>query len=104
MPKSRVNFLVLALDIGTSSARTALFNSWGERLPETGAAESYQLKYGGDGRAELSPADLLRAVDHAQMRTLKAYRKVRASKRPPIAAIAGSALWHGLLGLDRGLR
>src|SRR3954462_1396047 len=101
MARSRPEFLVLAIDIGTSSTRTALFDNHGARLPETAAAESYRVSYGGDGQAELSPARLLGALKRAQGRTMRAYRSRSTRNRPPIQAVSGSALWHGLLGLDR---
>jgi gluconokinase len=98
------DFLVLAVDIGTSSTRTALFDTKARRLPETSTAQNYSVVYGDDGRAELSPFELLRAVTRARDSTLHSYRSVAAAKRLPIRAIGGSALWHGLLGLDRRFR
>jgi gluconokinase len=103
MARSRPEFLVLAIDIGTSSTRTALFDNHGARVPETAAAQAYRVTYGDDGGAELCPADLLRALKRAQARTMAAYRRRSARYRLPIEAVAASALWHGLLGLDRRL-
>src|SRR5437660_11190595 len=100
MVKPRADFLILAFDIGTSSTRTALFDNHGRRLPDSSAAVKYSVDYGNDGRAELSPSTLLRAVTRARNRTLRAYRSVAAAKRLPIRATAASAFWHGLLGLD----
>src|SRR4051812_20971336 len=98
MPKSRPEFLVLAIDIGTSSTRAALFDDRGRRLPDTTAAENYAISYGEDGKAELSPFDLLRAVKRVRDLTLRQYRASGRS-RLSVRAVGGSALWHGLLGL-----
>src|ERR1700759_4415355 len=103
MPKRRSQVLVLAIDIGTSSARTALFDSSGRRLIETTGAEKYRVSYGDDGRAELAPAVLLRAARRAHRRTMRAHTKL-GRRRKPIAMIGGSSFWHGLLGLDQDLR
>jgi gluconokinase len=104
MRKAGSDFLLLAIDIGTSSTRTAFFDDRARRLPETIAAEQYGMIYGSDGRAELSPFDLLGAVTRARSRTLRSYQNLPLSKRLPVSAIGGSALWHGLLGLDRHYR
>src|SRR3954469_521512 len=101
MARSRPEFLVLAIDIGTSSTRTALFDGQARRLPETAAAEQYAVSYSSDGGAELEPAQLLRALKRATTRTLAPHRNNHRSNRVPIQTVSASALWHGLLGLDR---
>jgi gluconokinase len=94
--------MVLAIDIGTSSCRSALYDATGTRLPETIAQFGYTLQTGSDGRAELRPADLDRAVRQAVTATLKIWR---AQKSPrPIIGIGVSCFWHSLLGLDQGGR
>src|SRR4030095_16091131 len=100
MAKRRADFLVLAIDIGTSSTRAALFDNSGRPFPETPASKPYQLTYGSDGKAELNPLELLRAVTRTSDQVLQAYRSRPRSQRLPIRAIGASALWHGLLGLD----
>ena len=97
------NFLVLAIDIGTSSSRTALFSEHGRRLPKTTASQHYSVRYDRHGAAELSPFALHRAVAKCRSETLQAHACSRF-KKIPIAAIGGSSLWHGLLGLDRNLK
>jgi gluconokinase len=88
--------LVLAIDIGSSSTRTALFNQRGRVVPGTGAQRKYSLRYTADGGAELSPGTLLEAVRACLRETLQ--------QRKRIAAVGGSAFWHGLLGLGRNGR
>src|SRR5215212_5299711 len=101
MSKGGREFLVLAMDIGTSSSRAALFDNHGRRLRQTSAAEQYAVRYGPDGRAELSPRELFCAVTRARDQTMRAHRSSRKINRLPIKAVTGSALWHGLLGLNR---
>jgi gluconokinase len=86
---------VLALDMGTSSTRSAIYDAKGRRLLKTTAQVEYSLVTGQDGRAELRPADLERAVMQAFTKTLAAW-----GKRKPVAAIGVSCFWHSLLGLD----
>ncbi|HEX8899271.1 MAG TPA: FGGY family carbohydrate kinase, partial [Chthoniobacterales bacterium] len=91
--------LVLALDIGSSSTRSSLFNERGRALRGTDARRQYSLRYTRDGGAELSPLGLRRAVQACLRETLVASRR-----KMPIVAVGGSAFWHGLLGLDRNRR
>jgi gluconokinase len=100
MPKARPEFLILGFDIGTSSIRTALFDDVGRRLGGAIGSQRYAVVYGADGRAELSPAVVARAVTQARNQTLHSYPSSQAASRVPISVTAGSALWHGLLGLD----
>jgi gluconokinase len=89
---------VLAIDIGTSSSRAAIYDGQGNRLLETTAQVEYPLIAGSDGRAELRPADVQRAIAEVIGKTISAWRKVPG--RGPIAAIGVSCFWHSLLGLD----
>jgi gluconokinase len=91
--------LVLAIDIGSSSTRTALFNQRGRVVPGTDARREYSLRYTADGGAELSPIGLLRTVRACLHETLES-----SPPKQPIVALGGSAFWHGLLGLDRKSR
>jgi gluconokinase len=87
---------VLAIDIGSSSTRTALFNQRGHVVPGTAAQRKYSLRYTAEGGAELSPITLQRAVRECIRETLRSSRS--------IVAVGGSAFWHGLVGLDRKAR
>jgi len=89
---------ILALDIGTSSTRSAIYDAKGNRLMVTTAQFSYPLVTDQDGRAELRPADIERAVGLALEQTLKVWRKLKSPL--PIAGIGVSCFWHSLLGLD----
>jgi gluconokinase len=92
MPR-RPTALVLAMDIGSSSLRTALFTERGARLVATTAARQYALKYTADGGAELDAAVLLRAAKACLRETLN-------DCDAPVIAVAGCGFWHGLLGLN----
>ena len=60
MPR-RPEFLVLAMDIGSSSTRSALFDQKGRVLSETRARSEYAVRYTQDGGAELPAALIQRA-------------------------------------------
>lgn len=96
----RPEFFVLALDIGSSSTRSALFDQRGRLLPQTRASRDYALRYTADGAAELSPLLIRRAVAGCLKRTLQAQRGSPALRKIPIAGVGASAFWHSLLGLD----
>jgi gluconokinase len=104
MPRPRAEFLILSLDIGSSSTRAALFDNHARRLGRTDARAPYSIAYTSDGGAELAPATLQRAVRHAISISLTAHEKSSPRRRLPIRAIATSAFWHGLLGVDRQWR
>jgi gluconokinase len=92
--------LVLALDLGTSSTRTALFDEQAQRLTESTAQQSYPLVTTPDGGAELEPAQLLGAVRHCLEYTLRIYRANPALRTRPIAGIGVSSFWHSFVGVN----
>jgi gluconokinase len=95
-----VSTLILALDIGTSSLKTALFDERGRRLEKTTAHQAYSLRVAHDGTAELAVRDLEQAALRALRATLLARKKIGALKDRPIVAVAASCFWHSLLGYD----
>lgn len=92
--------LILALDIGTSSCRTALFDERGARHADTTQQQAYDLHTDRDGRAELDPSTLLAAVTGCIDRTLAAQAKNRRLKGMAIAAVGTSCFWHSMVGCD----
>ena len=94
MPRRHPESLVLAVDIGTSSVRTALFSPSARCIAGSAASQTYRVRHSADHGAELDPAVLLRA-------TKSCLRKTRSLTTRPIHAIGGSGFWHSLLGLDR---
>ncbi len=89
--------IVLALDLGTSSVRSALFDEKARRLPGSRASEKYRVRHSADHAAELDPATLLRAAQ-------KCLRQTRSLTKGAAPHIVGSGFWHSLLGLDRAGR
>ena len=92
--------LVLALDLGTSSTRTGLFDLEGRRIATTTAQQTYPLLTSADGAAELDPGVLLRAVMHCLDQTIHAYRADPLLRGRPIEGIGVSCFWHSLVGCD----
>ncbi|MEP6822725.1 MAG: gluconokinase, partial [Chthoniobacterales bacterium] len=93
--------LVLAMDIGSSSVRTAFFSANGQRCLPSTASRKYSVKYSGDGGAELDASLILRAASSCVRETLRWRRDSNSHRHAPIAAISGSSFWHSLLALDR---
>ncbi len=93
--------LVLAMDIGSSSTRSFLFEENGRALAGTGASREYSVRYTADGGAELSPMLLRRASAECLRKTLQARRASPSLRKIPIPVLGASAFWHSLLGLDR---
>ena len=86
--------LILAVDIGTSSVRTALFDAGLRRLPGSLAQRAHAVTHAADGAAELDPATLETGL-HACLE----HTAARAGQRL-VTAIGVSCFWHGLLGGD----
>jgi gluconokinase len=92
--------LVLAIDIGTSSLRTALFDAQARRIIQTTAQEKYPLRVTPDGGAELDPQRLRRTFLRCLTRTLRSYRAERSVRSRRIMVVGTSCFWHSLLGTD----
>ena len=101
MAQHRPAALVFAIDLGSSSVRSALFTETGARLAPTIASRHYSICYSADGAAELDPNVLLSSARACMAETLRARSSSRLLIRVPIVAAAGSAFWHGLLGVNR---
>ncbi len=92
--------LILAIDLGSSSVRTAWFSESGVPVAGSSASRKYTIRYTADGGATLDPADVLRAARACVATTLKMRRDSAGLSARPAAGVAGSAFWHSLLGLD----
>jgi gluconokinase len=86
---------VLALDVGTSSARTRVYDEHGEPVPGVGVQERYTSTRGHSGRLGEFDADELLAV------ASDAVERARRETRGDVDAIAISAFWHSLVPVDR---
>lgn len=87
---------IIALDIGTSSVRAALYDDKGEVLPETMVKNERAVTVTDAGGAELDAETALKQVEKAINDVLK--------KCPPNAGeieyAAASCFWHSLIGVD----
>ena len=84
---------ILAIDIGSSSARAALFDEGGNPVEGTLCRVTYRLDTGSDGRAEFDPEQLADRIDALLDR-------VHQAAAAPVRAVGVSCFWHSLLGLD----
>lgn len=88
--------LVLAIDIGTSSARAALYDSRARELTETDARTLREFRTTPDGGAEDDAArmlaDVVRVIDDALARA--------AASNLKIESVAISCFMHSLVGVD----
>jgi gluconokinase len=87
--------LVLAIDIGTSSVRTALFDAKGRLRRGSKTSRGYQVRHSANHGAELDPDELLRAARYCFRQTQSSLDKHER------VVVAGSGFWHSLLGIDR---
>jgi gluconokinase len=92
--------LTLALDLGTSSCRSALFDVRGRRLRDTTAQRSYDLDTDKEGKAELDAATVLHALRACIDTTLAAWSGEPRLRSQPIAAVGTSCFGHSLIGTD----
>jgi gluconokinase len=84
---------ILALDVGTSSARASLYDLRARALPNRAAHIAYSPRVTPEGGAEFDPNWLLDQVCSAIDAALQ------TNTTTPIAAVAISTFWHSLLGL-----
>jgi gluconokinase len=86
--------MVIALDLGTSSARAALYDAGGRAVPGRFHQVAYAPVTTRDGGVEHDPARLLDAAAAC----LDAV--VRAARHDDVRAVGVTSFWHGLLGFD----
>jgi gluconokinase len=88
--------LILALDIGTSSVRSALYDCDGNVLPKTMVKNERQLAATEDGGAEIDANIAFDQVVTAIDDVLKKAKNFKGE----ITHIAASSFWHSLVGID----
>jgi gluconokinase len=88
--------LVLAIDVGTSSVRGALYDALAQRLEETAAHEEHPLAAGPDGAAETSADELAACVE----RVVDAVLAAAAGAAREVAAVGLDTLASTLVGAD----
>ena len=87
---------ILALDIGTSSVRAALYDFDGNVLPETMVKNERTLTATEDGGAEISALEAFAQVEKAVDDVLAKAENVPGN----IEYVAASSFWHSLVGVD----
>ncbi|HVC65791.1 MAG TPA: FGGY family carbohydrate kinase, partial [Candidatus Dormibacteraeota bacterium] len=92
--------LVLALDVGTSSARARVFDASGRAQAGAEGQVTYEPRTTPDGGVELDADRLLTAVTSALDGCLAGC----GTRAAEIAAVGASVFWHSLLALDRAGR
>jgi gluconokinase len=88
--------LVMALDVGTSSARALCFDAGGQVVPGAEAHVTYEPTTTLDGGVELDVHALLEAVANAVDGCLSG----AGARAHAIEAVGTSMFWHSLLALD----
>src|SRR4030095_10536898 len=88
--------LVMALDVGTSSARAAWFDASGQAIPEAEGRVGYAARVAPDGEVVLDPDALVDAVASAIDQALAG----AGPRAREIAGVGASVFWHSLLALD----
>jgi len=94
------SLLILSIDIGTSSTRSAFFDGQGRRIMGTTAQQTYPLYTTPDGGAELEAGAILRAVTECLQKTLGVYRTTPLLKGRRIAGVGVSCFWHSFVGTN----
>ncbi len=93
MQAANAGLTVLALDIGSSSARAGLFDGTGQLIEGTLHRVPYRLETGAEGRAELDPLLLTGWIEEL-------LDAVQARTTGPVTAVGISCFWHSLMGID----
>lgn len=94
---------VLALDLGTSSVRSAVFDTEARMISPTLARRQGVLESDSRGMAQMDPAALLDVVQNCVAATLESWRACpQACGITRVDAIGMSCFWHSLLGLHNG--
>jgi gluconokinase len=83
---------VLAIDIGTSSTRTALFDERAQRIDRATTQCEYALHTDKQGKAEVDPGALLHALATCLRGTMR--------DSGPVRAVGISCFGHSLIGTD----
>jgi gluconokinase len=87
---------ILALDIGTSSVRAALYDFQGNVLPATFVKNERQLTATDDGGAEIDASEAISQIEKAIDDVLEKSKKIKGE----IEYVAASSFWHSLVGID----
>jgi gluconokinase len=92
---------VVALDIGSSSVRAALYDERGRPVPSSEVRHEYRSRVGADGTSEADADALLRLAARSLIEALDGAGPRRAGR---IAGVGVSTFWHGLVAADEQAR
>jgi gluconokinase len=87
---------VLTLDVGSSSARTLLFDFHGKQLENFGTQVQYRAQTTADGGWQIDPAELT-AITTRALTGICEQLRVKSVKP---AAVAVDTFWHSIVGVD----
>lgn len=87
---------VMALDLGSSSTRAILYDFQGRMVPRSEVDIEYQLETTPDGGAQANADMLVQLVG----KTIDGALAVAAKRKLQVKAVAASAFWHNVLGVD----
>jgi gluconokinase len=97
--------LALALDVGTSSARAALYDSRGRQVENVESRTRYQMTVTQDGGVEIEADKLIEiicaTIDECLLQAATHLSNLRADLRDAIRVVGYSNFWHAMLGVDR---
>lgn len=82
---------VLAIDVGSSAVRSALYDSHGRALRESWARHEYRSRTDVAGASEVDAEELLRVTSRCITESMRAAKGA-------VAGVGVSTFWHGLLG------
>ncbi len=88
---------ILALDIGTSSVRAALYDFSGNVLPATMVKNERTLTATEDGGAEIDAIEAFSQIEKAIDDVLTKSKNLKGE----IEYVASSSFWHSLVGIDK---
>ncbi len=87
---------ILALDVGTSSTRTLLFDATGNTVPNVLAQRPYKLTISNEGEVSVDPDALVAVVDQ----TIDDALEMAGPLAKHIGAVAIDTFWHSLMGVN----
>src|SRR5262245_24088088 len=97
--------LALALDVGTSSARAALYDSRGRQIENVESRTRYQMTVTQDGGVEIEADKLIgiicATIDECLLQAATHLSNLKADLRDAIRVVGYSNFWHAMLGVSR---
>lgn len=96
MPKPSRKQGVLALDLGTSSVRAAVYDNDGRLRPATLFDVPYKVRTTAPGEVSSDPKELVTLIAQTVDGALHAARKSKVD----VLAVGASCYWHSLMGVD----